>query len=116
MILVQKELLEELRERTIKNFIDILVLTELERGSAMSGHDVRAFIHKEFRILISSGTVYSLLYSLERNELIKGIWSKRKMVYRLTDKGGEAVKAIMDAKEELQRLIARILRIGHDVL
>lgn len=82
----------------------------------MSGHDVRAFIHKEFGILVSSGTVYSILYSLERNELIKGIWSKRSRVYTLTDKGEEAVNAIMDAKEELQRLIARIFRIGRNVL
>lgn len=49
----------------IKNFSDIFILAELRNGP-LSGYDVIEYIHNKFRILVSSGTVYSILYSLER--------------------------------------------------
>jgi len=61
--------------------MDIIILAEL-RNEPMSGYDVISFIHNKFHLLVSSGTVYSLLYSLERNDLIKGTWDKRKRVYK----------------------------------
>jgi len=91
--------------------MDVLVLTELEKRSAMSGYDVIEFIHKEFGKVVSSGTVYSILYSLERNQLVKGRINGRARVYSLTDKGDEAVKALKGAKEKFQELMARIFRI-----
>ena len=68
---LEGKILKKMHERIIKNFMDIIVLTELRRGS-MSGYDVISFIHNKFHLLVSSGTVYSLLYSLERNGLIEG--------------------------------------------
>jgi len=111
VILVKAEFLEKLHGRSIRSFIDVLVLTELEKRSAMSGYDVIEFIHKEFGKVVSSGTVYSILYSLERNQLVKGRINGRARVYSLTDKGDEAVKALKGAKEEFQELMARIFRI-----
>jgi len=77
---------EKLRRRVIKNFMDILVLTEMKRRS-MSGYDVIGLIHKRFDVLVSSGTVYSLLYSLERDGWIKATDNRGKRVYALTEKG-----------------------------
>lgn len=57
--------------------MDIIILAEL-RNRPMSGYDVISFIHNKFRLIVSSGTVYSLLYSLERNGLITGTWNKEK--------------------------------------
>lgn len=69
--------LEKLRRRFIKNFLDILVLAEL-RDCLMSGYDVIRFIYEKFGVLVSSGTVYSRLYTLERNGWIKSISTNRK--------------------------------------
>jgi DNA-binding PadR family transcriptional regulator len=103
--------LKKMHRRIIKNFLDVLVLAELRNGP-MSGYDVIAFIHNKFRLLVSSGTVYSLLYSLERDELISGSWNQRKRVYKLTDKGEETIKAIMNANDKIQYLMTSLLKVS----
>lgn len=102
--------LKKMHRRIIKNFLDVLVLAEL-RNAPMSGYDVIAFIHNKFRLLVSSGTIYSLLYSLERDGLITGSWNQRKRVYKLTDKGEETIKAIMNANDRIQYLMTSLLKV-----
>jgi len=87
--------------------MDILVLTEINKGS-LSGYDVIAHIHKKFGVLVSSGTVYSLLYSLEREGLIKGVWNRRKRVYKLTEKGERNIEVIAKANKEIQNFLRNI--------
>jgi len=103
--------LKKMHRRIIKNFLDVLVLAELRNGP-LSGYDVIAFIHNKFRLLVSSGTVYSLLYSLERDGLIAGSWSQRKRIYKLTDKGEETIKAIMNANDKIQYLMTSLLKVN----
>jgi DNA-binding PadR family transcriptional regulator len=75
----------------------------------MSGYDAIAFIHNKFGILISSGTVFSLLYSLERDGLIKGMWAKRKRVYELTEKGEKTIEVVLNADDKIKSLITTLL-------
>jgi len=104
-----REILNEMDERMVKSFLDAIVLAELkERDNPMSGYDAIAFIHEKFRILVSSGTIYALLYSLERDGLISGMWSQRKRVYTLTEKGEKKIKAILEAKEKILGLMANL--------
>jgi len=74
-----QQIVENLRGRVIKSFLDILILSQLKK-TPMSGYDLIAFIHKKFDLLVSSGTVYSTLYSMERAELIKGVFDERRRV------------------------------------
>jgi len=106
---LEGEILNEMRERMVKSFLDTIVLTKLrEQDSPMSGYDVITFINKKFRMLVSSGNIYYLLYSMERDGLIKGSWSKRKRVYTLTEKGEKKIKAILEAKEKILSLMASL--------
>jgi len=105
---MELEILEGLRERTIKNFIDLLILAELNNGHTISGHDVINTIHNNFHIRISPGTVYSAIYFLERNGLIEGILKRRKRVYRLTDKGKETIQTTQKLYEKIQTLVAQL--------
>jgi DNA-binding PadR family transcriptional regulator len=89
--------------------MDILILAEL-RNAPMSGYDIIGFIHNKFGILVSSGTVYSLLYSLERDKLIRGLWAKRKRVYELTEKGEKSIEAILNANDQIKSLMASLLK------
>jgi len=102
--------IKKMHRRIIKNFLDVLVLAELRNGP-LSGYDVIAYIHNKFHLLVSSGTVYSLLYSLERDRLITGAWSQRKRVYKLTDRGEETIRAIMNANDKIQYLMASLLKV-----
>src|SRR3990170_4514872 len=94
-LLVQK-IVEKLRRRTIQNFLDILILTEM-KNSSLSGYDVIGLVHQRFGILMSSGTVYSLLYSLERDGWIRGFRKHRKRAYDLTEKGEQNTKVFTEA-------------------
>ncbi len=105
--MASSKILAKLRRRAIKNFMDILVLTEINEGS-LSGYDVIRLIHQKFNVLVSSGTVYSLLYSLERDGLIRGVWNQRKRVYTLTEKGDQNIKVITKANDEIQKFLKSI--------
>jgi DNA-binding PadR family transcriptional regulator len=101
------KIVEKLRKKVIQNFMDILILTEINKDS-LSGYDVMALIHKNHGVLVSSGTVYSLLYSLERDGMIEGEWLKRKRVYTLTEKGEQDIRLIMKANQEIQSFLKKI--------
>ena len=101
------KLVENLKKRVIQSFMDMLVLMELKKHS-MSGYDAISLIHRRFGILLSSGTIYSLLYSLERNGWIKGVWKQRKRVYELTEKGEQNIEIITRANSEIQNFVRNI--------
>jgi len=105
---LKSEILEETRKSMVRNFLDIIVLAELRNSSPLSGYDVIDFVHKKFDALISSGTVYSLLYSMERKGLIEGEMTGGKRVYMLTDKGTNAINALSKSKEEIQRFLGTL--------
>ena len=105
---MESEVLKKMHRRIVKSFMDILILAEL-RNNPMSGYDVIAYIHNKFGILVSSGTVYSLLYSMERDDLIRGIWAKRKRVYELTEKGERSIEAILNANDKIKGLMTNLL-------
>jgi DNA-binding PadR family transcriptional regulator len=105
-MLVETDVLKKMHRRIIKVFLDVVVLTELKKG-VMSGYGIIGFIHNKFRIFVSSGTVYSLLYSLEREGLIEGRWNYRKRVYKLTDKDE---KTILNANNDIQYLVKNFLK------
>jgi hypothetical protein len=73
----KQRLLRQLRKRTIKSFMDILILSEL-RKTPMSGYDMISSIFSRFNLLPSSGSVYSLLYTLEREGFITGGMDRKK--------------------------------------
>lgn len=106
-IVSKVETLSEMRERIVRCFLDIIILSNLHnRKKSMGGYDVMGFIHKEFNTLLSSGTIYSFLYSLERDGLIKGAYSRRKRVYMLTEKGENKIKTLLEVKPRILDSIA----------
>ena len=106
---METAVLKRMHGRIIKNFMDVLILAEL-RKRPMSGYNVIEFIHNKFGLLVSSGTVYSLLYSLEREKLIEGKWNERKRVYVLTEKGEKTIKAILNANDQIEGFMASLLK------
>lgn len=103
------QVLGEMYERIVKNFMDVLVMAEL-RNNPLSGYDVISLIHKKFNLLVSSGTVYSLLYSLERDGLIEGKLNDRKRVYVLTERGEKTINAILNANDQIQSMVTNLFK------
>jgi len=94
-------------ERILRSFIDILILTELERNS-LSGYDITGLVNDRFGIFISPGTIYNTLHSLETRNFIEGVWKDKKRVYKLTNKGREFLKVIREHKDEILDLLEEI--------
>ena len=103
-------ILKKMHERIIKNFMDIIIMTELRNGP-LSGYDVISYIHNKFNLLISSGTIYSLLYSLERNGLVEGVWDERKRIYKLTEKGQKTIATILNASDNIKGFMGNLLKV-----
>ena len=107
---LEGRILKKMHERIIKNFMDVIIMAELRNGP-LSGYDVISYIHNKFNLLVSSGTVYSLLYSLERNGLVEGVWDERKRIYKLTEKGQKTIETILNANDKLKGFMAIILKV-----
>jgi len=88
--------------------MDILILSKLKEAP-MSGYDIISLIYKKFHILLGSGSVYSLLYSMERKGLIKGVWNERKRMYVLTPKGEATIEAALKSYEKIENFIMTLL-------
>jgi DNA-binding PadR family transcriptional regulator len=101
--------LRKIHERIVKNFLDIFILAEMHDGP-LSGYDLVGIIHKKFNLLMSSGTIYSILYSLERAELVRGRWTERRRAYTLTEKGQKALQDFSNAYETINGFIVNLLK------
>jgi len=86
----------------------MLILAELQE-KPLSGYDIISLIHKRFNILVSSGTVYSLLYSLERKGLVTADMDQRKRVYTLTEKGEQTLETVGRANGEINSLVHNLI-------
>jgi DNA-binding PadR family transcriptional regulator len=104
----KKNLVRQLQKRTVKNFMDILILSEL-RKAPMSGYDVISSIFDKFNFLPSSGSIYSLLYALEKEGLIKGGWNGRKRIYTLTSRGEETVETAQTLYMKIEGLVTKYI-------
>jgi len=106
--LTGNEIVEKLRKQTIKSIMDIIMLAELKNGP-MSGYDAIGYIHNKFGVLLSSGTIYSHLYALERDDLIIGAWNKTKRVYELTEKGEQTLENVSSENGEILSTLKKVL-------
>jgi DNA-binding PadR family transcriptional regulator len=105
----EAKIIKKMHERVIKSFMDTIIMAELQNGP-ISGYDAISYIHNRFGFLVSSGTVYSLLYSLERNGLVEGTWFERKRVYKLTEKGAKTIETILNSQDKIKGFMTMILK------
>jgi DNA-binding PadR family transcriptional regulator len=100
--LLKSKTFKEMQRKMIKYFLDVVILAELKKTGALSGYDIMELVHNKFGFLLSSGTVYTLLYSMERRGLIEGKQTVGKRKYVLSDEGIDVINAILRSKEEIR--------------
>ncbi len=98
---MENKYIKQMRRRIVKNFLDTIFLAELKRDQPQSAYALMNLVHRKFGFLISAGTVYALLYSMERKDLVIGEPTENKRIYRLTQKGNETINIILKTKKEL---------------
>lgn len=101
----------ETLERFVKKHLDTIILSLLLRNP-MCGYDLIRTIYQRYHTFLSQGTVYPLLYDLERRELLGIVksGSPRSKVYALTDHGGKEAKTRINDFISTQRYLLESIR------
>jgi DNA-binding PadR family transcriptional regulator len=106
---MEREVVNTIYDRFLKEFMDVLIMVKMREGET-SGYDMLTYFHEKFDLLVSPGTVYSVLYSMERKGLIKARGVERKRIYTLTPKGEATIRAIQESSEVVQGFLKRLLQ------
>jgi DNA-binding PadR family transcriptional regulator len=97
-----------LREKILKALLDVAILARLEHKT-MSGYEITKVFMKKFTAETSTSTVYSTLYAMERDGLVKGKYSRRSRVYELTEEGKTTLKNTRNKLHEIQAFIKTLI-------
>jgi DNA-binding PadR family transcriptional regulator len=104
-IVSNHDFVSEEKARLLKACLDIAILTEMAKRSVVSASDIIVLIKKNCGIQISPGTVYPVLYRLERRGYSRLLPDRRKMFYILTDSGKKALEDLQQRFEDMQSFI-----------
>jgi DNA-binding PadR family transcriptional regulator len=104
----KSETTTDLDTRLILDFLDIIILKLIKMSNFTSGYHVVKYLHQKFHLMVSAGTVYSLLYSLERKDLIEGDFDGRRRVYKLTKQGEAFFDRIRATQQRTHTVLSSI--------
>jgi len=104
---MKKPLKKNLR-RVVKSFRDIAILAILEENEGMNGYEIIECIFEKLGILLPSGTIYSTLYALEREQLVKGISISKCRTYKLTSKGHTKLEQVDEIIEAFKLFMTQL--------
>jgi DNA-binding PadR family transcriptional regulator len=98
-------------ERSVKKHLDVIASSLLLR-SPMCGYDLIRTIYQKYHTFLSQGTVYPLLYDLERRGLLSIVKSKspHSKVYTLTEQGKEKAKTVINDFVSAQKYLLESIR------
>ena len=106
-------ILKKIRLDIIKCFLKLFILTQLKNRSPLSGYDLVEIIHQQFGLGLSPGTVYSELYSMEREGLIKpraaSSIKNRKREYILMAEGQKLLGINAKFEDDIVSFVRKIL-------
>lgn len=86
-----------LNQKTIKGFMDLIILNHLKNDPFVSGYEIMMYFHKKFDVFVSPGTIYSALYSLERRNLVEAKDDQGRRTYVLTKEGEREIQSMKDS-------------------
>jgi DNA-binding PadR family transcriptional regulator len=93
-----KALLEQYTKRLVSSFLDVIILNHFQKEN-FSGYDVTMLVCDRFTVPISHGTIYSTIYTMERNGLLKSSHYGGKTIYKTTELGLQLSNLVTTSKE-----------------
>lgn len=90
----------------VKKNLDIIILTLLVQQS-LCGKDMMMEIYRNFDVMVSSGTLYPLLHSMERSGLIVSENGVKTRLYKLSDplSTHKILRSHIEAKAQLTNFL-----------
>jgi DNA-binding PadR family transcriptional regulator len=104
----EDEVLKRAQNEIVSAHIETLILVRL-RKVRLSGYDLLKMIRVDFNLLVSPGTMYSALYSLERKGYIVCSVNGRRRTCTLTEKG-ETLLQILTESKRLRILLNKLTK------
>jgi len=92
------------RKKVLLGIMDTLILQWI-KDKHMSGKDIASKILNQFNIFIGPGTLYPILHSLKKRNLVNMKIDKKSKLYFLTDKGKIASKSLIEDYSKIQKYI-----------
>jgi len=105
---LNNKILGEMQRHIVRSFLDTIILSEIKKAEYIGGYTLMGVVRKKFGFLMSAGTIYTHLYSLERKNLIKGAISGETRKYALTKKGTDTIDSIVESKGHLINFIETV--------
>lgn len=102
---------EESAEKFIKNELEMIVLALISK-EPMCGTDIIKAIHKSFNVLVSPGTIYPLLHSLEKDGYLKCEYGVKKKIYMPVESAQVDIKTMLSQRVQVSRVLSRFLLSG----
>ncbi len=102
-------IVERARNKYVRGMLYLVILASL-RNKEMSGYDMIGLIHKTFDLLLSAGTFYPILKSMEQEGLIRRTRSGGKRLYRLTEKGKSLYQSLL---LEYEKIVSKFSFLCH---
>jgi DNA-binding PadR family transcriptional regulator len=99
---------EKLREKFLKAFLDLAILSALRKES-MNGYEMTVHFTRKFGIIMNPSVIYTTIYSMERDGLVMAITRKRGRIYELTRSGEQTILNVQDGMVDLQNLLKLII-------
>jgi DNA-binding PadR family transcriptional regulator len=89
------------QKRILKACLDRIILIEIAERNAINASHITTFVKRKFNIFLSSGTLYPVLYKLERTQKIRQLPKMKKKTFVLTKEGAKEL-------EQFQRELGKI--------
>lgn len=86
----------QVSDKFVRSFLDIVVMKVLDSTPAY-GYEIMATVHREFGVLLSPGTLYPLLHSMEDKGLIESSQDGGRIVYSVSSKGKQKFRNTLNA-------------------
>ena len=84
-------------------------MVEMSKRAVITAPCIIAFFHKTYDIQISPGTVYPILYAMERNERIRRLPNRPKKSYVLTESGRNEIVTFQNDRKEILYFIVDLI-------
>lgn len=111
---LREEITSRIRQKCVRGFIDIMTLVLLA-DRAMCGYEIIESIYERAHVLLSPGTVYPLLDSLQRKGLIERRTESKKKIYEITSSGRETLVRMSAEYAKIQSILSVSFSLGKKV-
>ena len=114
-----EEIYARVKGKCVKNALDLIILAILQdRPWGLSGYDFIGLIYNFFDVMVSPGTLYPVLFSLEKQGLVHVEFRGKKRVYYPALKGKKNVESLIncfiDANNQLNEFLRNISNKSED--